>query len=327
MASAAPAAKLEVFQASIAVERSYVREVARAVLFTILFHRVLGTLSKPSTLEVCGVTFPAPAERELEELVERKVDLLVKALSGEGRTAKLFVTLYPTPLPALPPSQRPLQRPSTPSATSRSASPSTADAPSSSRSPTRPASASAARRHASSIAQAAPAAVTSALGWFSASARAALGGGEAAGEAEGAKDEAQEEEVRMVEALKAQGRTAWEGWCVEFEALSDAVGMGGTRSRRSTATEERLRTQLNDFLLRSLHFTMTKTSHIPPITTAELMPYGVVVLVDPVTPPFAVPKPVIADLKTFPALHRALVSPAGEKTVEALRAASVGARW
>lgn len=92
---------------------------------------------------------------------------------------------------------------------------------------------------------------------------------------------------------------------------------------------------------------MTKTSHIPPITTAELMPYGVVVrpafhspyapspdspriqqvLVDPVTPPFAVPKPVIADLKTFPALHRALVSPAGEKTVEALRAASVGARW
>lgn len=32
---------------------------------------------------------PAPAERELEELVERKVDLLVKALSGEGRTAKV----------------------------------------------------------------------------------------------------------------------------------------------------------------------------------------------------------------------------------------------
>lgn len=43
----------------------------------------------------------------------------------------------------------------------------------------------------------------------------------------------------MVEAMKAQGRAAWEGWCVEFEVLSDAVGMGGTRSRRSTATEER----------------------------------------------------------------------------------------
>ncbi|BGP69254.1 hypothetical protein NBRC10513v2_002597 [Rhodotorula toruloides] len=96
MASTAPAAKLEVFQASIAVERSYVREVARAVLFTILFHRVLGTLSKPSTIEVCGVTFPAPAERELEELVERKVDLLVKALSGEGRTAKPADTPHPS---------------------------------------------------------------------------------------------------------------------------------------------------------------------------------------------------------------------------------------
>ncbi|BGP69255.1 hypothetical protein NBRC10513v2_002598 [Rhodotorula toruloides] len=72
---------------------------------------------------------------------------------------------------------------------------------------------------------------------------------------------------------------------------------------------------------------MTETSHIPPITTAELMPYGIVVLIDPVTLPFTVPKPVIAELKTFPALHRALVSPAGEKAAEARRAASVGARW
>jgi hypothetical protein len=45
----------------------------------------------------------------------------------------------------------------------------------------------------------------------------------------------------MIEAMKAQGRAPWEGWCVEFEVLSDAPGIGGTRSRRSTAMEERER--------------------------------------------------------------------------------------
>ncbi|GEM06612.1 hypothetical protein Rt10032_c02g0629 [Rhodotorula toruloides] len=71
---------------------------------------------------------------------------------------------------------------------------------------------------------------------------------------------------------------------------------------------------------------MTKTLHIPPITTADLRPYGIVVLVDPVTPPFAVPKAVVSELKTFPALQRALESP-GEKGLELRRGQSVGTRW
>lgn len=36
-----------------------------------------------------------------------------------------------------------------------------------------------------------------------------------------------------------------------------------------------LRSQLNNFLLRSLAFVMEKTSHVPPITTPDLQPFGV----------------------------------------------------
>jgi len=103
---------------------------------------------------------------------------------------------------------------------------------------------------------------------------------------------------------------------------------------------------------------MLKTAHVPPITTTERMPYGILVrplslgpasglldllahgpctcapqmLVSPSSAPFAVPKAVVKELEAFPALHRALVAVgsgqggtargAGER-----RATSVGGRW
>ncbi|GAA5847891.1 hypothetical protein JCM11251_004190, partial [Rhodosporidiobolus azoricus] len=78
------------------------------------------------------------------------------------------------------------------------------------------------RRHAS-LAHAAPAAVTSAFGWISASARAALSGGDAhatveassaaggSGRVTTGRTEGQEEEVKMLERLRAEGKEPWEG--------------------------------------------------------------------------------------------------------------------
>ncbi|BGP14839.1 hypothetical protein JCM10213v2_002794 [Rhodosporidiobolus nylandii] len=179
-----------------------------------------------------------------------------------------------------------------------------------------------------SLAQAAPAAVTSALGWFSASARAALGGDTATTSRGGIEQagstgrlEGQEEELKLLETLQADGKSPFEGWCIEFEVLKDG---SGTRGRGPGEAEERLRSQLNDFLLRSLNFTMLHTSHIPPITTADLMPFGVLVLIDPPLSPFAVPKPVVVDVESFPALHKALVS--GGRN-EQRRPQSAGGRW
>lgn len=113
-----------------------------------------------------------------------------------------------------------------------------------------------------------------------------MGGGD---QEEGALSE-QEEELRAARDMRDVGKGPWEGWQIEIEVVRDG--------RRGVGAEERgflssmlsvvvtgsslcgragLRSQLNDFLLRSLSFVMNKTSHVPPITTSELMPYGVLV--------------------------------------------------
>ncbi|GAA5855211.1 hypothetical protein JCM9279_007506 [Rhodotorula babjevae] len=332
MASAPAASEPpEVFQASIVVERSWVREVVRAVLGTILFYRVAGNL-QPASLSVAGVTFPTTAEPELDELISAKVELLARlfldgppAPDAPARRAKLFVSLYPTPLPSPPPpsSSRSRRQP-TPSGTSRTASPAASDARTGP-SPTR-------RTGAVTLAQAAPAAVSSALGWFSASARAALSGTAEAHESlhdGSAAFEGQEDELRTLELLEGRGVKPWEGWCVEIEVLGEAQG---GRSRAATAGEERLRAQLHDFLLRSLEFTMLKTAHVPPITTTERMPYGILILVSPSSLPFTVPRAVVKDVEALAALHRALVAAGPERGGTAAgaserRATSVGGRW
>ncbi|GAA5975426.1 hypothetical protein JCM10908_005159 [Rhodotorula pacifica] len=358
---------MPVFQTSLAFERRWTTEVVRAVLSTVLFHRALGGF-QPTTLEVCGVTFSAPAAAEAEAVIAAKTDLICRALLGGNTSAtppppkrvKLYVALYPTPLgslsaPSAPtrPRQRTgsytptIQRAPSPAAaaTATPAAPATAataygttDATNSSSSPTR----SSRRASAAAIAQAAPAAVTSALGWFSASARAALIGGSGGGNG-GAQDEAtasstgaadaineeQEQEIRLVEALKAQGRKPFEGWVIEFEVVSE---LPNSRGRRPSGGDDKLRAQLHDFLLRTLDFTLRQTAHIPPITTTDLMPYGILILVDPPTAPFQVPKPIIEQVGSFPELHRTLVTSAQGKLAQeggggGQRAASVGARW
>ncbi|GAA6008491.1 hypothetical protein JCM10207_007130 [Rhodosporidiobolus poonsookiae] len=324
MASLASLPPQHVFQATLAVERRWLKEVVRAVLSTILFHRVLGTAA-PTQLDVLGISLPAIASPEVEELVQAKTELAMKVLlagsNSDSRRAKLFVALYPTPLPHLPSSPRPTTtshpplRPSSPALSAASSSPTRGSL----------------RRHASLAAQAAPAAVAGALGWFSAR---VIGGTEGASGASGTAEtgaegleEGQEDELRLLAELKAARSTPWEGWMVEIEVLKDGTVGGGSRMRAPADSEDRLRAQLNDFLLRSVEFSMLNTPHVPPITNTDLMPYGTLILIDPPTPPFDVPKPVVSEVKAFPHLHKTLVSGDGARGGTARRAVSAGGRW
>ncbi|ORY72415.1 hypothetical protein BCR35DRAFT_307696 [Leucosporidium creatinivorum] len=238
-----PAKPAEVFQQSFSVERQWVKEVMRAVLGTILFHRSVGNVS-PATVECHGCTFPVPADPEIDALLSAKTEELTRALLEDGvKSSKLVVALYPTP--SSPRQQRPAPPKPRPLA------------------PT----------------------VTSALGWFSASAKALATGAE---EEEHAEDDAELGQV-------------WEAWIVDVEVVAEG---------RRGVSEEKLRSQLNDFLLRSLMFVMERTTHVPPITTADLQPFGVQVLVNPSSLPFSVPKAVVTAPTTFPLLHTNLVTPA-----------------
>ncbi|KAJ4485875.1 autophagy-related protein [Lentinula aciculospora] len=63
------------------LDRHTIKDVLRAVLDAILFHRLFGTV-KPKTREVLGVTMPGVSDLEMEKLVEEKVDLFWKGMEG-----------------------------------------------------------------------------------------------------------------------------------------------------------------------------------------------------------------------------------------------------
>ncbi|KAJ3816815.1 autophagy-related protein [Lentinula raphanica] len=63
------------------LDRHTVKDVLRAILDAILFHRLFGTI-KPITREVLGVTMPGVSDPEMEQLVEDKVDLFWKGIEG-----------------------------------------------------------------------------------------------------------------------------------------------------------------------------------------------------------------------------------------------------
>ncbi|ETW86407.1 hypothetical protein HETIRDRAFT_153484 [Heterobasidion irregulare TC 32-1] len=76
----------------IVLDRHNCREVLRALLHGILFHRLFGTV-KPQTFEVLDVTIPGVADPEIERLVTEKVDTLWRAMeNGSHRRGQLSVT-------------------------------------------------------------------------------------------------------------------------------------------------------------------------------------------------------------------------------------------
>ncbi|KAG1786469.1 uncharacterized protein HD556DRAFT_1052295 [Suillus plorans] len=57
------------------LDRHSAKEVPTAILHSILFHRLFGTV-KPQTFEVLDVTMPGVSDPEMEQLVTEKVDIL-----------------------------------------------------------------------------------------------------------------------------------------------------------------------------------------------------------------------------------------------------------
>jgi hypothetical protein len=63
------------------LDRHTTKEVLRAILHSILFHRLFGTV-KPKTFEVLDITMPGVADPETESMVNEKVDAFWKAIEG-----------------------------------------------------------------------------------------------------------------------------------------------------------------------------------------------------------------------------------------------------
>lgn len=59
------------FAINLSADRQYSADAIRAVLSTILFHRLFGTLV-PSTSEAVGVTYPVPVHPETESIISQR---------------------------------------------------------------------------------------------------------------------------------------------------------------------------------------------------------------------------------------------------------------
>ncbi|KAI0695027.1 autophagy-related protein [Cytidiella melzeri] len=63
------------------LDRRNTRDVLTAVLHSILFHRLFGTV-KPTTFEILDVTMPGLDDAEIKQLVDSRVDAFWKAMEG-----------------------------------------------------------------------------------------------------------------------------------------------------------------------------------------------------------------------------------------------------
>ncbi|KAH7886373.1 autophagy-related protein [Phlebopus sp. FC_14] len=74
------------------LDRRSAKEVLHAILHSILFHRLFGTV-KPQTFEVLDVTMPGVADPEMGQLVDEKVDIFWKGIeSGASKRGQIMVT-------------------------------------------------------------------------------------------------------------------------------------------------------------------------------------------------------------------------------------------
>ncbi|KAI5120576.1 hypothetical protein M0805_002526 [Coniferiporia weirii] len=73
------------------LDRLTTKDVLKAVLHSILFHRLFGTI-KPQTLEVLDVTMPGVKDGPTERLIEEKVDAFWKGVeSGANKRGQITV--------------------------------------------------------------------------------------------------------------------------------------------------------------------------------------------------------------------------------------------
>ncbi|PAV22921.1 hypothetical protein PNOK_0287800 [Pyrrhoderma noxium] len=74
------------------LDRLTTKDVLRALLHSILFHRLFGII-KPQNLEVLDITMPAIKDAQTEMLIDEKVDAFWKAVeSGANKRGQITVT-------------------------------------------------------------------------------------------------------------------------------------------------------------------------------------------------------------------------------------------
>ncbi|CCM03816.1 uncharacterized protein FIBRA_05965 [Fibroporia radiculosa] len=71
------------------LDRHSTKEVLRAVLHSILFHRLFGTV-KAQTFEVLDVTMPGVDDVEMKQLVDEKVDAFWKGVEGGNKRGQAY---------------------------------------------------------------------------------------------------------------------------------------------------------------------------------------------------------------------------------------------
>ncbi|KDQ51157.1 hypothetical protein JAAARDRAFT_73804 [Jaapia argillacea MUCL 33604] len=74
------------------LDRHSTKEVLHAILHSILFHRLFGTV-KPQTFEVFDVTMPGVDDKDMEQLVDDKVDAFWKGIEGgSNKRGQIIIT-------------------------------------------------------------------------------------------------------------------------------------------------------------------------------------------------------------------------------------------
>ncbi|KAG0344360.1 hypothetical protein BG004_004539 [Podila humilis] len=73
------------FPVDITIERSLLKDALRAILHTILFHRVFANI-KPRDIDILDITIPIIDDPEIDRLVDEKIAAFVKAVDSSGQS-------------------------------------------------------------------------------------------------------------------------------------------------------------------------------------------------------------------------------------------------
>ncbi|GJE99598.1 autophagy-related protein [Phanerochaete sordida] len=84
---------LPIVKIDLSLERRTARDVLTAVLHSILFHRLFGTL-KPEIREVLDVSMPAVDDPEIKQLVDLKVDAFWKGVESDVNKRGQFIVTF-----------------------------------------------------------------------------------------------------------------------------------------------------------------------------------------------------------------------------------------
>ncbi|KAF9905367.1 hypothetical protein EC991_001732 [Linnemannia zychae] len=73
------------FPVELTVERSYLKDALRAILHTVLFHRVFANI-KPRDMDILDLTIPIIDDPEVDKLVDEKIATFVKVVDSNPQS-------------------------------------------------------------------------------------------------------------------------------------------------------------------------------------------------------------------------------------------------